>query len=271
MIFFFVSCNSAFTPPSFETEMILFAQSTFDMGMPDVEIGPYGNSWKETAQPQHEVTLSAFAIDKTEVPVWQYISFLNSIEQDNEYASLAHTHPLQDIQWDGNEYSVEPERENLPITYVSYYDALTFCSWRGSSLPTEAMWERAAKGGDRENPRSFPWEEAGVTCQKASYYTHSTLCSQTPQPVTSHEAGATPEGILNLGGNVSEWVWDWYARYEEDSATNPRGPTLGEYKILRGGGFRDTRDAMRATDRVMANPLSRSEGVGFRCGHEVQP
>ena len=164
-------------PPSFETDMIVFDQSTFDMGMPDVEVGPYGNSWKETAQPQHEVTLSAFAIDKTEVPVWQYVIF-ESIEQDHEYASLAHIHPLQSIQWDGDEYSVEPDRENLPMTYVSYYDALTFCSWRGSSLPTEAMWERAERVARSRSPRNFPWEEAGVTCQKASYYTHSTLCSQ---------------------------------------------------------------------------------------------
>ncbi|MAA80027.1 MAG: hypothetical protein CL916_12300 [Deltaproteobacteria bacterium] len=266
----FLSCTSSVRAPSFETEMILFEQSTFDMGMPEFEIGPYGNSWKETAQPQHEVTLSKFAIDKTEVPIWQYVEFLNAIEQDNKYSSLAHIHELQSITWDGNEYSIEPKRENHPMTYVSYYDALTFCSWRGSSLPTEAMWERTAKGGDREEPRAYPWEEAGVTCQKAAYYTHATLCTQYPLHVTSHEDGATPEGILNMGGNVSEWVWDWYARYEEEAAIDPRGPNTGEYKILRGGGFRDTRDAMRVTDRVMANPLSRSEGIGFRCGHEVQ-
>ena len=163
-----LSCASSVQTPSFETEMILFDQSTFDMGMADVEVGPYGNSWKETAQPQHEVTLSTFAIDKTEVPIWQYVAFLNAIEQDNPNSSLAHIHGLQSITWDGNEYSIEPEREDHPMTYVSYYDALTFCSWRGSSLPTEAMWERAAKGGDRENPRNFPWEEPGVTCQKAA-------------------------------------------------------------------------------------------------------
>ena len=264
------SCTATFTPPSFDSNMVIFEASIFDMGMPDVEVGPYGNSWKETAQPLHEVILSSFAIDTTEVPTWQYVDFLNAIEENNENSSIAHVHELQSITWNGTEYSIESNRKNAPITYVSYYDALAFCSWRGSSLPTEAMWERAAKGGDRENPRNYPWEESGVSCQKAAYYTHATLCSQKPREVESHPDGATPEGILNMGGNVAEWVWDWYARYDEDSITDPRGPDTGSYKILRGGGFRETKDAMRVTDRVMANPLSRSEGIGFRCGHEVQ-
>ena len=82
----FLSCSTSITIPSFESEMIVFEQSTFDMGMPDVDIGPYGNSWKETAQPQHEVMLSKFAIDKTEVPIWQYVEFLNAIERDHEHS-----------------------------------------------------------------------------------------------------------------------------------------------------------------------------------------
>ena len=268
---FFLSCTPSLTLPSFEVDMVSFPQSTFDMGMPNVDIGPYGNGWKETAQPQHEVTLSAFALDRTETPIEQYVEFLNAIEQDNPTSSIAHHHQLQSIEWDGEKYSVSPDKTNTPITYVSYYDALVFCGWRGSSLPTEAMWERAAKGEDRDNPRNFPWEESGRSCQKAAYYTNATLCVHTPQPVDSYEQGATPEGVLNLGGNVSEWVWDWYARYEEEAIVDPRGPDSGRYKVLRGGGFRETSDAMRVTDRVMANPLSRSEGVGFRCGHEVQP
>ena len=77
--------------------------------------------------------------------------------------------------------------------------------------------------------------------------------------------GDSPDGIADLSGNVSEWVWDWSARYEADAITNPKGPDEGTYKILRGGGFRETADALRATDRVEADPRSRSEGIGFRC------
>ena len=68
-----------------------------------------------------------------------------------------------------------------------------------------------------------------------------------------------------MGGNVSEWVNDWYDRYGEEAVTDPQGPEQGRYKILRGGGFRETSDAMRSTDRVVADPASRSEGIGFRC------
>lgn len=266
----FIACTASVTEHSFETEMVNFAESTFDMGMPDVEVGPYGNSWKETAQPQHEVSLSAFMMDKTEVPVQHYVAFLNAIEQDNPRSSLTHFHVLQPLEWDGEAYTTLLEFEDAPMNYVSYFDALAFCSWRGSSLPTEAMWERAAKGADRENPRNFPWKEGGANCDKSAYYTHSTLCADRPKSVNSHPQGASPEGLLNLGGNVSEWVWDWFAPYEEATVSDPRGPDVGEYKVLRGGGFRETRDALRVTDRVMANPFSRSEGVGFRCGHEVR-
>ena len=88
--------------------------------------------------------------------------------------------------------------------------------------------------------------------------------------MNSHPQGASPEGLLNLGGNVSEWVWDWFAPYAEAAVLDPRGPDVGEcLKIPSWWRFRETRDAMRVTDRVMANPFSRSERVGFRCGHEV--
>jgi formylglycine-generating enzyme required for sulfatase activity len=210
-------------------------------------------------------------LDKTEVPIWQYVAFLNAIEQDNRGSALAHHHSLQPITWEDGEFVADTTLQNLPINYVSFYDALTFCTWRGSSLPTEAMWERAAKGADRENPRNFPWTEGRATCQNSVFYTNATLCAEHPQEVGTHLLGATPEGVLDMAGNVSEWVWDWYDRYAETTVTDPKGPDTGKYKILRGGGFRETSDALRVTDRVSANPLSRSEGIGFRCGHEEQP
>ena len=270
MLIFFLNCtHSTFTPPSINIDMVEFSQSTFDMGLPDLEVGPYGNSWKETAQPLHEVSLPTFIIDKTEVTIAQYLLFLNSIESEVSGSAYAHYHPLQPIIWKDDNFISTQQETQLPMNYVSYYDALAFCSWRGSSLPTEAMWERAAKGADRENPRSYPWLEGGPNCQKAAYYTDNTLCAPAPKAVDTYPDGATPEGILGMGGNVSEWVWDWYARYEETSIHNPRGPDTGTYKIVRGGGFRETKDALRTTDRVVANPLSRSEGIGFRCAHEV--
>ena len=150
--------------------MVYFDASTFDMGYPDVNVGPYGNHWKETAQPQHEVSLSAFWLDITEVTVEDYADFLTAIEQDNPGSALVHHHALQPIAWEnGNAIATSPTPKQA-MNYVSFYDALTYCSWSGSSLPTEAMWERAAKGSDRENPRAFPWTEGGANCQKSVYY-----------------------------------------------------------------------------------------------------
>ena len=115
-------------------------------------------------------------------------------------------------------------------------------------------------------PRGVPWDTpGGWSCHKAIYYTNETLCAERPEPVGTHPDGDTPDGISDMAGNVSEWIFDWFAEYTEESQTNPVGPDDGVYKILRGGGFRDSSDALREKDRVLANPKSRSEGVGFRC------
>ena len=251
------------------SEVAYLESGTFDMGIGDITVGPYGNHWKEISQPQHAVTLSAFWLDRFEVTQAEYVTFLNSIEQENPGIALSHHHPLQPVIW--NDGSFIPQQPNHPMSYVSYYNALVFCSWRGGSLPTEAQWERAAKGIDRENPRSYPWEDGGPNCQKAIYYTNNVHCADTPQAVGNRPLGATPEGIEDLGGNVSEWVYDIYARYEPVEQTDPIGGATGEYRILRGGGFHESADAMRATDRVVANPLSRSEGIGFRCAYAEEP
>lgn len=272
MIFYFLACTTPFEgleeakTQSLLENMVSFTETTFDMGYPDTEPGPYGNHWKETQQPMHRVNLSAYSIDKTEVSVAQYIDFLNTLQQQGGSAASAHYHPLQPILWDGDTFIPVTENELLrPIRYVSWYDAVTYCSWLGKQLPTEAQWEQAAKGDDLENPRRFPWEEGGANCQKAVYFTNKTLCEDYPAEVGSHPDGNTPQGVSDLAGNVSEWVWDWFDRYSEEEQTDPNGPDSGKYKILRGGGFRETSDALRTADRVVADPLSRSEGIGFRC------
>jgi formylglycine-generating enzyme len=247
------------------SEMAEFGETTFAMGYPDNEPGPYGNNWKETQQPQHSVSLSAYALDRTEVTVEAYAAFLNGIAADHPAHAAPHHHPLQPIEWIDGVFSPVEGEEQRPIRYVSWYDAVTYCSWRGKRLPTEAEWEQAVKGSDPEAPRSFPWTEGGANCQKAVYYTNLALCEAKPAEVGSRPEGDSPEGISDLAGNVSEWVSDWSARYTEEAAEDPQGPETGTYKLLRGGGFRESSDALRSMDRVMADPLSRSEGVGFRC------
>ena len=242
--------------------MVSFEASTFTMGYPDEEPGPYGNHWKETAQPAHEVSLSAFHLDAFEVNMGDWADFLGALSGDT---AASHYHPLQPLSWtDAGVRALDGEEER-PARYISWFDAATYCAWLGKRLPTEAEWERAARGEDSKNPRAYPWEEGGPDCTVATYYTNRTLCAEDPLAVGSTPDGDTPDGLSDMGGNVSEWVSDWYERYPEEAVTDPQGPDSGSYKILRGGGFRETSDAMRSTDRVVADPASRSEGVGFRC------
>lgn len=268
MMLFFLACTTHELTDSIDTSnmiQVVSIETTFAMGYPESDPGPYGNHWKASAKPQHNVTIDAFYLDITEVTVESYVVMLNQMIDYPSSLSLL-VNPLMPITYDPETgFQAIAEFENRPMNYVSWYEAMAFCVYQNKRLPTEAEWELAAKGSDIENPRTVPWENGGWGCQKAVYYTNETLCAQRPEPVGSHPEGNTPDGISDLGGNVSEWVFDWLDDYTIDSQVNPLGPDTGTYKILRGGGFRDSSDALRVTDRVAANPKSRSEGVGFRC------
>ena len=249
-------------------EWILFEEQTFAMGLADIEPGPYGNHWKENAKPQHSVQLSSFYLHKTEVTVMAYASYLSTLQRYG--ASGPNTSTLMPITQDLDGHFLPNEgHAQRAINYVSWYDAASFCAAIGARLPTEAEWELAAKGNSAEEPRAFPWSPSPTNCNVAVYFTHRTLCETAPADVGSRSPqGDTPDGVSDLGGNVSEWTLDWYGRYSSEATIDPSGPDTGVYKVLRGGGFRETADAMRSTDRVMARPSSRSEGIGFRCAKD---
>ena len=242
--------------------MVFLEEGDFVMGYPDLEPGPYGNHWKVNQQPEHWVSLSGFFMDETEVTVAAFTVFLDDLYKVSPTSAAVHFHPLQPIS---TELVPIGDSANEPIRYVNWYDAATYCAWAGKRLPTESEWERAAKGlGD--SGRGFPWVEGGADCQKAVYFTNNVLCENGPAAVASRSpAGDTPEGLKDMAGNVSEWVSDWYGPYSETVEADHKGPDSGRYKILRGGGFRETSDALRTRDRVPADPSARSEGVGFRC------
>jgi formylglycine-generating enzyme len=264
-----------------DEDMVSIEATSYEMGYPDgPATGPNGNGlsshWKETAQPQHTVSLSSFEIDRTEVTVGQYAQFLTDLYAHHPQATPPHHHHLQPLNFNNDVFQPISGYEQRPINYVSWYNAATYCDFYGKRLPTEAEWELVVKGDSTEDPRTYPWsrpdlQSGGANCQRAVYFTHRTLCEPDPNDVGSRSPeGDTPEGIADIAGNVSEWVYDWFDYYPEEEVTNPKGPATGTYKILRGGGFRDTPDALRATDRVIARPYSRSEGVGFRCARGSQ-
>ena len=244
-------------PSNHQREMVEIEETTFKMGHERETPGPYGDEWFENELPRHKVTLSTYSIDSNEVTVGEWVEFLNTMDSDT------HHYALQPVQWNGSAFTALVNEENRPIRYVSWYDATVFCAWAGMRLPTEAEWELAARGDDG---RRYPWGEENASCTKATYFTNYTLCSAEPEAVGSHSPDSdSPYGVHDMAGNVAEWVRDRYGAYEKDEATNPEGPSEGDYRVVRGGGFRDVDNSIRTTSRFGASPDKRSEGVGFRC------
>jgi formylglycine-generating enzyme required for sulfatase activity len=191
------------------------------------------------AQPARDVAVAAFSIDATEVTGADYAACVEA---------GACTEPGGDTG--------DP---TAPVRFVSWMDAVSYCGFRGGHLPTEAEWERAARGGD---PRRFPWGAEPADCTRAA------LADCVSQPVTVGTLdGAGPFGATDLIGNVSEWVADYYAAdyYATAPSSNPVGPASGGERAVRGGSFLDTAADLATFTRLHADPLHRDADIGFRC------
>ena len=151
--------------------------------------------------------------------------------------------------------------DDHPVVNVIWDDAIAYADWLGGTLPTGAQWEFAARGRDG---RKYPWGDEDVTCERANY----AECERTAVAVKSYEAGATPEGIYDLAGNVWEWCLDWYAPYESTGQTDPTGPAESSVsrpaRVLRGGSFSFNPWYLRAAFRYDHDPGGRYDYVGFR-------
>ncbi len=205
---------------------------------------PMGSEEHSDEQPVHEVTLDGFWIDETEVSNVQYRECVDAGEcSASDYAG--------DATYNGDDY---------PVVGVSWEDADSYCRWAGGRLPSEAQWEYAARGPDGN---TYPWGEAEPTCDLAQFGD----CSGNTVPVGSYADGASWVGALDMAGNVWEWVNDWYDSdyYDNSPAKNPEGPESGEYKVLRGGGWRNGPINLRGADRDNNDPEYRNTDVGFRC------
>ena len=226
----------------------------------------------ESAGPSHQVVLDTYNIDRHEVTNEQYEAFLD-----------ATGHPLPRF-WD----QLGLNGEDQPVTGVSWYDARTYCGWAGKRLPTEAEWEKAARG---TNGLAFPWGEVwdsaklrsaeSVAGRAIGNYNEWTLWRSEsmsdggPAPVGSYPDGASPYGVLDMAGNVWEWVADWYdpSYYTTTLEKNPSGPANGTVRVLRGGGW-DVPWVVAFTwfrERFIPPEYNASAVVGFRCASDELP
>ncbi|MDQ3815256.1 MAG: formylglycine-generating enzyme family protein [Armatimonadota bacterium] len=201
--------------------------------------GPNVPRFNNDARPQHIVNVAAFYMDKTEVTNAQYKRYCEA----TGYPPPPHWH-------DGNYAEGEAD---FPVTRVNCWEAVAYAAWAGKRLPTEAEWEKAARGTDRRNyPWGNDWNPAVVVAD-----------GQAPLPVGSRPEGASPYGALDLAGNVFEWTDSWYQAYPGSPHNFREFGTI--YKVVRGGGFFGNRSDCQTHYRSVARPQTRSEGLGFRC------
>ena len=200
----------------------------------------------------HSVNLSAFWMDKFEVTNEQYARCVKA---------GACPPPASSKSYD------DPAFKDHPVIYVDWDAAKNYCTWAGRRLPTEAEWEKAARGIDKRTfpQKAFPWGSA-ISCEYANY--DGNKCVGGTTPVGSYPEGVSPYGALDMAGNVWEWVSDWYDENYytlNNPPTNPQGPSTGEHKVLRGGSWISTWNYLRVTDRWRNLPSYTSDFIGFRC------
>jgi formylglycine-generating enzyme required for sulfatase activity len=270
--------------------MVYVPGGTFLMGCdgsnPYENVCTYGESHQD--EPVHTVNVDALYIDKYEVTNGEYQHCVN----DGRCA-------LPRVQYEYN----KPEYALHPVTHVSWWDAQTYCAWEGKRLPTEAEWEKAARGS--LDTRKWPWgnEPADCTRLNSNFYRDGENCELLEQgttPVNKYPRGASPFGALDMSGNVFEWVSDKYDvfYYNYSPADNPQGPPTSRvttwfqnryqapsedqlgYPVftIRGGSWRDSRLYLRVSHRHWGHhgdipygdpPYFRSDRLGFRCAQSV--
>ncbi|MBX3237036.1 MAG: formylglycine-generating enzyme family protein [Nitrospiraceae bacterium] len=239
----FLSTSEAQTdilPPDGRSGMVLIPSGAFTMG---------SDKGEDDERPMHQVSLDSFYIDRTEVTVSQYADFLR----------LEHADPP--FKW---HEARESSHGNKPVVGIDWFDAREYCRWRGGRLPTEAEWEKAARGTDG---RTYPWGEehptkAHVNAGQTKWVGYDSLAR-----AARYERGKSPYGVYDMAGSLWEWVADWYdqAYYQSAPRNNPPGPAAGPLRVLRGGAWNNDSRAIRAANRAAYAPNARRNDVGFRC------
>jgi formylglycine-generating enzyme required for sulfatase activity len=257
--------------------MVLIAEGPFLRGSPDGQ----GDA---DEHPQRTITLPSFYMDRYEVTNRRYQAFMKATGHRVPEHCCDPAYNL----WNGA--GIADKLLDHPVVNVDWHDAAAYCAWAGKRLPTEAEWEKAARGIDG---REYPWgnghdrmkangasywsaTDFGSTDEAKAWFasengsqviaTEGTQGILTVQ-VTEMEKGATPAGLMHMAGNVWEWTADWYdpKAYESMDERDPKGPEGGEFKVHRGGSWLNHRGMLRSAVRDGSRPTMRNHGTGFRC------
>ena len=280
-------------------EMVLIPAGEFIMGSDKIDTKnqgqEYGSSkpWYVDEHPQHKVNLPAYYIDKYEVTNAQYREFVVKTDywlppswKDNGYLlapevlSIADVPTLRRLATDTFHIDMDTrtmdrpalmkaigdaqaKRDNLPVSEVNWFNAHDYCNWVGKRMPTEAEWEKAARGTDgREYPWGDDWDKSRLNAGQAGDWEFGVA------PVGSYPQGASPYGVQDMSGNVMEWVRDWYEPY---SGNTYKHETFGKkYKVVRGGGWGGVghyalSQFYRTAYRMNMSPDAQYVDIGFRC------
>lgn len=256
--------GQVWTSPVDGAELVCVPRGSFIMGAAEDD-----RLAGDDEKPQHTVFLHSFWIDRTEVTNSRFAACLA--------AGACHPKMYETTAYTYVPYSIHPDYQNHPALIYYEEDADEYCRWAGRRLPTGAEWEKAARGPDG---RLFPWGDT-LDCDHADYY----ICNHVPEydprgprcgyssycrtaPVDDYLKGASPYGVLNMAGNVWEWVSDFYdpGYYALSPANDPRGPENGEYHVRRGGGATSLAADLRVTTRASGKGEHYYDGqMGFRC------
>jgi len=253
--------GDTWTRPADQMVMVYVPAGEFEMG---------SDAGQSDESPAHVVVLDAFWIDQTEVTNGQYRKCVEAAACDPPRFAFSESRHA----WYG-----ESEYDEYPVIWVTWHNATAYCSWAGARLPTEAEWEYAARGPEG---RTYPWgnEFEGTNlnwCDADCAAYHHGGAEDTAiddghfdtAPVGTYPDGASWCGALDMAGNVEEWVEDYYGPYPSERQANPKGPSSGDLRVMRGGSLVRNRGSVRGSSRGCWQPGEADSVLGVRCAKDA--
>ena len=234
--------------PAIEKAPVSVPSGTFTMG------SEHGAA---DERPVHKVDLATVQLDRYEVTNVRYRACVKAGACTAPALPTSHRRP---------HYFDDPAFDDYPVIFVSWKQADSFCRFAGGRLPTEAEWEKTARGP--ADAREFPWGDQAPDCAHANMGGPGSCVGDTDR-VGRRPLGASPYGAMDMAGNVWEWVSDWYAAdyYQASPARDPKGPQAGTLRVMRGGCWESGAANLRVSCRKAELPDAWADNVGFRCAY----